>query len=54
MRSIRLALPLVFAAGFSACATTNPEPLMMPPEAAVVPANPRLRRVRGPRAGNGG
>ena len=38
MRSIRLALPLVFAAGLSACATTNPEPLMMPPEAAVVPA----------------
>ncbi|HET9355886.1 MAG TPA: M28 family peptidase [Sphingomicrobium sp.] len=31
MRSIRLALPLALAAGVSACATTAPEPLLIPP-----------------------
>ena len=33
MRSIRLVLPLVLAAGVSACATTAPDPLLIPPVA---------------------
>ena len=33
MRAIRLALPLAFAAGVSACATTAPDPLLIPPVA---------------------
>ena len=40
MRSIRLALPLVLAVGFSACATTSPDALMVPPEASIAPAEP--------------
>ncbi len=39
MRSIRLALPFVVAVGLTACATTSPDPLLIPPSepAAEVP-----------------
>ena len=38
MRPIRLTLPFVLAAGLTACATTSPDPLVVPPDATETPA----------------
>jgi Zn-dependent M28 family amino/carboxypeptidase len=38
MRPIRFALPFVIATGLSACTTTSPEPLLVPPANEVAPA----------------
>jgi Zn-dependent M28 family amino/carboxypeptidase len=38
MRPIRLTLPFVLAAGLTACATTSPDPLVVPPDSTETPA----------------